>query len=83
MISQLEYKWIYDDLLIFKNQNDCMTISRNNNLSEIEIASIEVNGEKLEEDEDCYYNVRYHSKNPFTEEEIEHYLKFYEEEIQL
>ena len=21
-----EYKWIYDDLLVFKNQNDCMIL---------------------------------------------------------
>lgn len=83
MIPQLEYKWIYDDLLVFKNQNDCMTISRNNNLSEIEIASIEVDGQKLEEDEECYYNLKYHSDNPFTEEEIEYYLKFYEEQVDL
>ena len=79
----LEYKWLYDDLLIFKNQNDCMTISRNNNCSVAEVVSIEVDGQKLEEDEECYYNLKYHSDNPFTEEEIEYYLKFYEEQIDL
>ena len=79
----LEYKWLYDDLLVFKNQNDCMTISRNNNWSVAEVASIEVDGQKLEEDEECYYNLKYHSDNPFTEEEIEYYLKFYEEQVDL
>ena len=44
MIPQLKYKWLYDDLLVFKNQNDCMTISRNNNMSTVEVASIEIDG---------------------------------------
>lgn len=83
MSPQLEYKWLYDDLLVFKNQNDCLTISRNNNWSVVEVESIEVDGQKLEEDEECYYDLKYHSDNPFTEEEIEHYLKFYEEQINL
>jgi hypothetical protein len=60
-----------------------MTISRNNNWSVAEVVSIEVDGEKLEEDEECYYNLKYHSDNPFTEEEIEYYLKFYEEQVDL
>ena len=83
MTPQLEHKWLYDDLLVFKNQNDCMTISRNNNMSIVEIASIEIDGEKLEEDEECYYDLRYHSDNTFTEEEIEYYLKLYEDKIYL
>ncbi len=81
MIPQLEHKWLYDDLLVFKNQNDCMTISRNNNMSVVEVASIEIDGEKLVEDEECYYDLRYHSDNTFTEEEIEYYIKFYEEQV--
>ncbi len=81
MTPQLEHKWLYDDLLVFKNQNDCMTISRNNNMSTVEVASIEIDGEKLVEDEECYYDLRYHSNNTFTEEEIEYYIKFYEEQV--
>ena len=81
MTPQLKYKWLYDDLLVFKNQNDCMTISRNNYMSTVEVASIEIDGEKLVEDEGCYYDLRYHSDNTFTEEEIEYYIKFYEEQV--
>ena len=79
MIPQLKYKWLYDDLLVFKNQNDCMTISRNNNMSTVEVASIEIDGEQLVEDEECYYDLKHHSDNTFTEEEIDYYIKFYEE----
>ncbi len=81
MVTAVEHKWLYDDLLVFKNQNDCMTISRNNNMSVVEVASIEIDGEKLVEDEECYYDLKYHSDNTFTEEEIEYYIKFYEEQV--
>lgn len=75
---KLEYKTLYGDLLIFKNLNDCMTISNANNWSTIDIDSIEANGVKLEL-EDCEYDFFKHSDNPFTKEEMEEGLAFYQE----
>lgn len=74
----LEYKWLYGDLLVFKNKNDCMTISRSNNLSIPLINRIEIMGEDLKW-EDCEYDWEKHKNNPFTKEEMNYYLEFYKE----
>lgn len=78
----LEYKWLYDDLLVFKNKNDCMTISNCNTWSVPMIDEIWVDGEELNL-KDCEYDWEKHPENPFTKEEMEYYLEFYEEELKL
>jgi len=61
-MSGLNYKCLGGDLLIFKNLNDCMTISRSSQ-GDAYIKSIEFMGG---------------DKSPFTKEEKEYWLKQYE-----
>ena len=63
----LRYKCLDGDLLIFKNLNDCMTISRGN-ISEVTIDRIESMGEIIDKN---------HPDNPFTKEEMEWGLHIY------
>ena len=75
----LEYKTLYGDILVFKNTNDCMTISKGNNGC-IDIDSIEIDGEKLDY-EDCEYDLLSHQNNTFTQEEYEYFRDKYFEII--
>lgn len=63
----LDYKTIMGDLLVFKNNNDCMTISRST-LGRPTIKLIEVDGEKIDSNE-----------HPFTPQEIIYFLDNYEQ----
>jgi hypothetical protein len=67
----LNYKTLGGDILVFKNQNDCMTIHRGV-LGKPWIWSIEVDGEQIDEYDD--YN-----KHPFTPQEIVYFLDNYSE----
>jgi hypothetical protein len=75
----LDYKTLYGDILIFKNKNDCMTISRGNN-GKVDIDSIEIDGEKLE-DEEYNYNLLSHPKNTFTQDEANYFIENYDKII--
>ena len=77
----LNYKWLGADLLVFKNKNDCMTISNANNTSFIDIETIEVDGEELD-CEDYEYDWNKHPENPFTKEEMEYYLELYKQNLE-
>lgn len=74
----LDYKWLGTDLLVFKNKNDCMTISNANITSSIDIETIELDGEDLKI-EDSNYDWEKHPENPFTKEEMDYYLEFYKQ----
>ena len=73
----LQFKTIYGDILVFKNNNDCMTIFRNSQ-GQISINTIEINGEKLEAKE-CNYKLLSHPLNTFTQEEADFFINNYEE----
>ena len=75
----LEYKTLYGDILVFKNTNDCMTISKFND-GLVDLDSIEINGEKLDI-KDCEYNLLSHPNNTFTQEEYEYFRDKYFEII--
>ena len=75
----LEYKILYGDILIFKNKNDCMTISKGND-GYIDIDSIEIDGERIDH-KDCKYNLLSHPKNTFTQDEYEYFRDIYIEII--
>lgn len=64
----LAYKILYGDILVFKNINDCMTISRNG-WSQPTVSRVEVDGEDLEKTE---------KRNPFTREEIDYFIQNYD-----
>ena len=66
----LAYKVLYGDLLVFKNINDCMTISRNG-FSKPVVSRIEIGGEDMDKNKEL--------KNPFTREEINYFLDNYEQ----
>ena len=75
--AMLEYKTLYGDLLVFKNNNDCMTINRGP-YGRVDVDSIEIEGEKLEY-EDCDWNLLAHPKNTFTTDEASYFIKHYQE----
>ena len=65
----LNYKTLGGDILIFKNNNDCMTISRGP-LGRPWIDTVEVDGEEV----DIFDERAIH---PFTEEEIDYFTNNY------
>ena len=71
----LNYKTLYGDLLVFKNQNDCMTINRGI-LGRVDVDAVEINGENLEL-EDCDYDFFKHPNNTFTQEETDYFIENY------
>ena len=66
----LAYKILYSDILVFKNLNDCMTISRNGWGKPV-VSRIEVSGEDMDKNPEL--------RNPFTSEEIKFFLDKYAE----
>lgn len=72
---QLQHKWLGDDLLVFKNTNDCMTITPGK-YSNPSIVLIELMGEKFDYD-DCNYDWKKLKNNSFTSEEMDFYVKNY------
>jgi len=64
----LEYKVLYDDILVFKNQNDCCTIKAGNDNIPY-VSRIEIDGEDI----DGFINPR----NTFLKEEIDWFIKNY------
>ena len=70
---KLEYKILYNDLLVFKNANDCMTINDNYS-SDAEVQTIEIEGEVL--DVKDWQDVL---KNSFTKIEMDDWCEFYAE----
>ena len=73
----LNYKTLGGDLLVFKNNNDCMTIHRGV-FGHPDVFRIEIDGEDLPFEE-CDYDLIAHPKNTFTDEEVTYYLKAYDE----
>jgi hypothetical protein len=67
----LNYKTIMGDILVFKNKNDCMTISRGA-LGVPWVDTIEVDGEELD-----YKDYDDKTKHPFTQEEIDYFTDPY------
>lgn len=74
----LNYKTLYGDLLVFKNKNDCMTVSRGPD-GKVWVDEIEINGERIEANRNNNYSVVYDEKNPFSPEEIVYFLDHYEQ----
>jgi hypothetical protein len=73
----LNYKTIFGDILVFKNKNDCMTVSRGpHGLPWVD--EIEIDGEPIEASRKNNYSVVYDEKNTFSAEEITYFLKHYE-----
>lgn len=66
----LAYKILGGDVLVFKNHNDCMTISRNG-WSQPVVSRIEVDGEDMDKNPEL--------RNPFTRKEVDYFLKNYDE----
>jgi len=54
----LNYKTLGGDLLVFKNKNDCMTLSRGND-GQIDIDTISIDGEEIEASKKNNYSVAY------------------------
>jgi hypothetical protein len=75
---KLEWKQLYGDLLVFKNKNDCLTISRGG-FGNAHVDMIEIMGEKAY-DMFEWVNGFTEKDNPFTKEEIEEAIRFYEKE---
>lgn len=75
---KLEWKQLYGDLLVFKNKNDCLTICRSR-IGKVKIDMIEICGEKAYNNYE-WINGFTEKDNPFTKEEIEKAIKFYEEQ---
>ena len=76
----LNYKTLGGDLLVFKNKNDCMTLSRGND-GQIDIDTISIDGEEIEASRKNNYSVAYDEKNIFSAEEILYFLEHYEEMV--
>jgi len=76
----LNYKTLGGDLLVFKNKNDCMTLSRGND-GQIDIDTISIDGEEIEASKKNNYSVAYDENNIFSAEEILYFLKHYEEMV--
>lgn len=65
----LNYKTLGGDILVFKNKNDCMTISRGL-LGEPWIDTVEVDGEEIDIFDE-------QAKHPFTQKEIDYFTSNY------
>jgi hypothetical protein len=74
----LNYKTLGGDLLVFKNKNDCMTLSRGS-YGQIDIDTISIDGEEIEASRKNNYSVAYDEKNIFSAEEILYFIEHYEE----
>jgi hypothetical protein len=83
---KLNYKILGADLLIFKNLNDCLTLTTANSYNALIIKSIELNGESLNVNDLVTVNrsetgriVKVRPESPFTDREILDAYDLYEQ----
>lgn len=72
----LKYKTLYGDILVFKNANDCMTITAGN-LNKPYVTSIEIDGENLDDEECEDYDLINHPLSTFSQDEADYFIDNY------